>query len=193
MSNLALLDWFAVLLIKACVCYFLSNYFFHKMIAPPGLIQKEKVHIICEKGAQSSILANKIVTQWWPNFIIKDSNQTIHWFFFIFSLLCLHYIADLIKKLEWHLMIVSVLLEIKFEHAQVNAQNRFTYVKNSLYQPLPSKTMKNVFISSKKLFLFLRYSNFCKFFPFQIFQIQKDNWKWIILWCHELASINLQM
>ena len=88
MSNLALLDWFAVLLIKACVCYFLSNYFFfHKMIAPPGLIQKEKVHIICEKGAQISILANKIVTQWWPNFIIKESNQTIHWFFFYFLII----------------------------------------------------------------------------------------------------------
>ena len=27
-----------------------------------GLIQKEKVHIDCEKGAQISILANKIVT-----------------------------------------------------------------------------------------------------------------------------------
>ena len=30
----------------------------------------------------------------------------------------------------------------------------------------PSKTVKNIFISSKKLFLFLRYSNFCDFFPF---------------------------
>ena len=29
----------------------------------------------------------------------------------------------------------------------------------------PSGTMKNVFISSKKLFLFSRYSNFCNFFP----------------------------
>ena len=29
----------------------------------------------------------------------------------------------------------------------------------------PSKTAKNIFISSKKLFLFLRYSNFCNFFP----------------------------
>ena len=29
----------------------------------------------------------------------------------------------------------------------------------------PSKTMKNVFISSKKLFSFSRYSNFCIFFP----------------------------
>ena len=29
----------------------------------------------------------------------------------------------------------------------------------------PLKTMKNVFISSKKLFSFSRYSNFCDFFP----------------------------
>ena len=28
-----------------------------------GLIQKEKVHIDCEEGAQISILANKIATQ----------------------------------------------------------------------------------------------------------------------------------
>ena len=40
----------------------------------------------------------------------------------------------------------------------------------------PSKTMKDVFISSKKLFSFLRYSNFCNF-P-HTFQIQKDKWKW---------------
>ena len=30
---------------------------------------------------------------------------------FIFSLLCSHYVADLIKKLELHLMVVSVLLK----------------------------------------------------------------------------------
>ena len=39
----------------------------------------------------------------------------------------------------------------------------------------PSKTMKNFFISSKKLFLFSRYSNFCNFsLPFHTFRIQKD-------------------
>ena len=40
--------------------------------------------------------------------------------FFIFSLLCSHYVADLIKKLELNLMVVSVLLEIKFGHAQLS-------------------------------------------------------------------------
>ena len=37
----------------------------------------------------------------------------------------------------------------------------FTFAQNDN----PLKTMKNVFISSKKLFSFSRYSNFCNFFP----------------------------
>ena len=57
----------------------------------------------------------------------------------------------------------------------------------------PSKTMKNVFISSKKLFSFSRYSNFRDFsLPFHTFQFQKDKSKWNNL-CHELTCINLQM
>ena len=39
----------------------------------------------------------------------------------------------------------------------------------------PSKTMKNKFTSSKKIFQFSRYSNFCNFFPF--FQHFPDS-KW---------------
>ena len=51
-------------------------------------------------------------------------------------LLCSHYVADLIKKLEFCLMVVSDLLKIKFGHAQIKCvQNRYTDVKNSLYQP----------------------------------------------------------
>ena len=59
----------------------------------------------------------------------------------------------------------------------------------------PSKTIKKMsFISSKKLFLFSRYSVFCNFtLPFYISQIQKDTWNWNNLWCYELACINLQM
>ena len=49
------------------------------------LIQKEKVHIDCEKGAQIIILANKIATQWWPNIINKKTKQTIHNIYFLFS------------------------------------------------------------------------------------------------------------
>ena len=41
----------------------------------------------CDKGAQISILANKIATLWWHNIVNKESKQTIHYFyFFIFSL-----------------------------------------------------------------------------------------------------------
>ena len=80
-----------------------------------GLIQKEKVLINCKKGAQVSILANKIATQWWPSIIIKESKKTIHYnLFFIFLLLCSLYVADLIKTLELHLMVVSVLLKVNF-------------------------------------------------------------------------------
>ena len=53
------------------------------------------------------------------------------------------------------------------------------------------KLWKILFISSKKLFWFSRYSNFCNFsLPFHTFQIQKDKWKWNNLWCHELPCIN---
>ena len=42
-----------------------------------------------------------------------ETNYTLH-LFFIFLLLCSHYVADLIKKLGLHLMVVSVLLKVKF-------------------------------------------------------------------------------
>ena len=48
-----------------------------------------------------------------------QTNYTLH-LFFISSLLCSHYTADLMKKLELRSMIVSVLLEIKFGHAQIS-------------------------------------------------------------------------
>ena len=55
------------------------------LVSYQGLIQKEKVHIDSEKGAQISILANKIATQWWPDNIIKKSKQTIYYIYFLFS------------------------------------------------------------------------------------------------------------
>ena len=72
-----------------------------------GLIQKEKVDIDWAKGAQTSMLANKIATQWCPNTIIKESkkNYTLY-LFFIFSSLCSYYVTDLIKKLELHITVV---------------------------------------------------------------------------------------
>ena len=57
-----------------------------------------------------------------PIIIIKESKQAIHYiYFFIFSLLSSHYVADLIKKkLELRLMIVSVSRKIKFGHALIS-------------------------------------------------------------------------
>ena len=46
-------------------------------------------------------------------------NYTVH-FFVIFFLLCSHYVADLLKKLEWCLMVVSVLLKNNFGQAQIS-------------------------------------------------------------------------
>ena len=46
-------------------------------------------------------------------------SYTLH-LLFIFLLLCLYYVADLIRKLELCLMVVSVLLKIKFEHAKIS-------------------------------------------------------------------------
>ena len=34
------------------------------------------------KGAQISILANKIAIQWWPKIIIEESKQTIQTIFY---------------------------------------------------------------------------------------------------------------
>ena len=85
-----------------------------------GLKQKEKAHINCEKGAQISILANKIETRWWPNIIIKESKQTIHYIYFLFS----RYVHIMLliwwKKLELRLMAVLVLLKIESGHAQIS-------------------------------------------------------------------------
>ena len=77
-----------------------------------GLIQKEKVHIDCEKGAQINILASKIATKWWSNITIKEPKQTMLHLFFIFSLLCSYDVGYLMRKLELCLMEVSVLLKI---------------------------------------------------------------------------------
>ena len=50
---------------------------------------------------------------------MKESKQT-NITFIIFFLLCSHYVADLIKKLEMLLMVVPVFLKIKFRQAQIS-------------------------------------------------------------------------
>ena len=47
----------------------------------------EKVHINCNKAAQIKILANEIVTKWCLNLIIKESKQTIMWYFLLYFLI----------------------------------------------------------------------------------------------------------
>ena len=79
------------------------------------LIQKEKIDISSTKRAQISMLANKIDESY---HLGVQTNHTLC-LFLIFSLLYSHYVADLIKKLELHIMVVSVLLKIKFGHAQI--------------------------------------------------------------------------
>ena len=64
-----------------------------------------------------------------------QTNYSLH-LFFIFLLLCSHYVADLIKKLKLRLMVVLVL------RSNWCAQNRYTYVANTLYQPLYTHTLK---------------------------------------------------
>ena len=83
-----------------------------------GLMQKSKLHSDCEKVAQISILVNKVVTSWCSKIMIEESKQTIH-LFSIFSL-CLNYVADLIKKLDLCLTLVSGLLKIRFGHTQIS-------------------------------------------------------------------------
>ena len=66
---------------------------------PQGLLEKEKVHVDCEKGVQISNLLSKIATQWWPNIIINESRQTIHYAYPLFPgsyVLINYYVADLL-------------------------------------------------------------------------------------------------
>ena len=48
-----------------------------------------------------------------------QTNYTLH-LFYIFLILCFDCVADLIKKLELCITIVSVLLKIRFGHAQIS-------------------------------------------------------------------------
>ena len=48
-----------------------------------------------------------------------QTNYTLH-LFYIFLLLCSHSVADLIKKQELCLTVVSILLKIRFRYAQIS-------------------------------------------------------------------------
>ena len=64
-------------------------------------VNTKKVLIDCEQGAQISILANKIATQWRPNTIITESKQTIYNIYFLFSRYYV-YIKMLIWSKNWN-------------------------------------------------------------------------------------------
>ena len=54
-------------------------------------------------------------------------------YFFIFLLLCSYYVADLIKKLELHLMVVSNLLKTKFGHTQISEPKISIQMSKTVY------------------------------------------------------------
>ena len=63
-------------------------------------MQKEKVDTDGEKSAQISTVAKKTVTQRWLQIMIMEPKQATHYnYFVVFSLLCLCYVTDMIKKL----------------------------------------------------------------------------------------------
>ena len=110
-----------------------------------------------------AILLSFLITCF-ANFIIKNCRaQYRQW-----------HIQSLIKDLK---LVSTNFIKFLFFHQMIALQ----------------KLWKLFFISSKKLFSFSRYLNFCSFSPFHNSQIQKDKWKRNDLWCHELACINLQM
>ena len=55
-----------------------------------------------------------------PTLSLRSPNKLTSHLCIVFSLLCSHYVTDLIKKLEMRLMVVSVFLKIKFRHAQIS-------------------------------------------------------------------------
>ena len=72
-----------------------------------------------------------------PILSLRSPNDTLH-LFFIFSLLFSHYVADLIKKLELHLMVASVVLKIKFGPAQISVPKIGTPMsKTACINPCP--------------------------------------------------------
>ena len=81
------------------------------MVCCQGLMQKEKVDIDNEEGAQISNVAKKTLAQrlWSPNKLF----MTI---IFFFLLLCLCYVTDMIKILELGLLVITILFKTEFGH-----------------------------------------------------------------------------
>ena len=82
-------------------------------------MQKEKAASDCEKDVQVSILDHKIATKWLPNIAIKESKLHITLIFYHTFTVPIHLLL-FDQILELGLMAVSVLLKIKFGHAQIS-------------------------------------------------------------------------
>ena len=84
------------------------------------LIQKETAHIDWEKGAEISILVNKIPTQWWPFLSLRSPNKLYMYYIYTLLFSCNYnlFCCWFNKKLELHLIAVSI-LKITFGLAKI--------------------------------------------------------------------------
>ena len=84
-----------------------------------GLIQKEKVDIDDEKGAQISVVAKHFVTQVWSEMMIMKYKQAIHYFRFLFYHV---YIMLLIwsRNSKYVYSLLLFLIRSKYVHAQIS-------------------------------------------------------------------------
>ena len=73
---------------------------------------------------------------------LRSPNKLYITFISFFLLLCSDYVADLIKKLELCLTLVSVLLKTRFGPAQISAQNRYTMSKTPRINPCKHESLR---------------------------------------------------
>ena len=75
----------------------------------------------CEKGAQISVVAKKIVTQGWSEIMIMKYKRAAHYIYFLFCR-CYVYIMLPIWCKSWNRVywLLLFLIRIKFGHAQIS-------------------------------------------------------------------------
>ena len=82
-----------------------------------------------------------------PILSLTSPNKLALHLFIIFSLLCSHYVSDLIKKLETRLMVVSIFRKIKFRHAQISVPKiGISMLKTTSINPCVQKMLTALFI-----------------------------------------------
>ena len=126
-----------------------------------GLIQKEKVDIDDEKGAQISIVAKHFVTQVWSEIMIMKYKQAIHYFRFLFSYYV--YIMLLIWSRNWNYVywLLLFLIRSKYVHAQISVPKiGIPMSKRVCINPWKQRHTQNKY--RKKDFFFVLKMVFCK-------------------------------